>query len=112
MVLRLRGGTTISVKTLTGKTISVELEAGETVSSLKAKISKSEGIDSEQQCLLLGQVQLENNKTLEEYSVTTQQLSLVLTLRGGPGPISSPKKLRCNAVGCNDKIVKIVGQCR
>jgi ubiquitin C len=112
LVLRLRGGTTITVKTLTGKTITVETDKDETVSSLKDKIAESEGVPADQQNLLLGEIKLENAKTLQDYSLTTQHLSLVLTLRGGPGPIRSPKKQRCNVLGCNDKVVKIVGQCR
>ena len=112
LVLRLRGGMVIIVKTLTGKTITVDIESNETVGVLKARIAESEGIPAEQQSLLLDSVQLENIKTLAEYSLTSREISLVLTLRGGPGAIRSPKKLRCNAMNCNDKIVKIVGQCR
>ena len=38
LVLRLRGGMQIFVKTLTGKTITLEVEASDTIENVKAKI--------------------------------------------------------------------------
>ena len=111
LVLRLRGGVMITVKTLTGNTISVEINEEETVIELKNRIFKSEGISTEQQSLLLGDLKLEDTKTIKELSLNSQHLNLVLTLRGGPG-LKQVKKTRCNFLNCNDKIVKIVGQCR
>ena len=44
LVLRLRGGMQIFVKTLTGRTIAVEIDKNEKVADLKNKIMNREGI--------------------------------------------------------------------
>lgn len=43
-ILKLRGGMQVFVKTLTGKTISVECEQDESIDSLKKKIFSKEGL--------------------------------------------------------------------
>ena len=84
LVLRLRGGMQLFVKTLTGKTVSIEVEEGESIEDVKAKISEKEGIPPEQQRLIFGGQQLQDAKTLDDYDVGDDStLHLVLRLRGG-----------------------------
>lgn len=82
--LDLRGGMQLFVKTLTGKTVSIEVEEGESIEDVKAKIAEKEGIPPEQQRLIFGGQQLQDAKTLDDYDVGDDAtLHLVLRLRGG-----------------------------
>ena len=69
------------VKTLTGKTVSIEVEEGESIEDVKAKIAEKEGIPPEQQRLIFGGQQLQDSKTLDDYNVGDDAtLHLVLRL--------------------------------
>ena len=74
----------ITVKTLTGTMIRLEVEPSNSVEALKTMIWEAEGIPLGQQRLIFNGKQLEEGRKLSDYNITSGSIMhLILLLRGG-----------------------------
>jgi large subunit ribosomal protein L40e len=86
------GGSPIQmfIKTLTGQTLTLNLNSGANVGFVKKKIHDQTGVPANQQRLVFVGKQLEDDRTLADYNIQNEStLSMVLRLRGTGNPSAS-----------------------
>ena len=87
----------VYVKTLTGRTTTLEVEPSDSIENIKAKVQDRQGVPPDQQRLIFGGHVLEDGRTLSDYNIQRENIILLL-LPGESIEITDPAIIRARCV--------------
>ena len=92
------------VRTVSGRTLPLQVESGETVEAVKQMLQERENVDVDHQRLVFAGKELDDSKTLESYNLKGDEtLEMLFKIAGGviePTLAALAKKYNCEKMVC------------